>query len=245
MLSSTFGDSLQGGSGYIGSLGYTDLTNPGLDWGPSDYDIRNRVAVSPIWTTPWFKTSHGLANQVAGGWQLSGIFTARTGTPFSAFDYTYVAIGYTAPRLIPATPVTQYKVGKPVPIPGSPNQFSGLTLPAANNLATINPILGIADYGPYPVTMTRRNSFRGPGAWNLDAAVSKNFRLTERVALDLRAEGFDVFNHHNFYVNTTTLAYDGPTPLPVIEEKGGLNTLATGGNHDERRFGQFSASVKF
>jgi hypothetical protein len=36
-LSSTFSDSLQGGSGYIGSLGYTDPFNPGLDWGSSDF----------------------------------------------------------------------------------------------------------------------------------------------------------------------------------------------------------------
>jgi hypothetical protein len=31
-ISSTFSDSLQGGSGFIGSLGYTDFRNPGLDW---------------------------------------------------------------------------------------------------------------------------------------------------------------------------------------------------------------------
>ena len=44
-LSSTFGDSLQGGSGYIGSLGYTSLADPGLDWGSSDFDIRNRFTL--------------------------------------------------------------------------------------------------------------------------------------------------------------------------------------------------------
>lgn len=246
MLSSTFGDSLQGGSGYIGSLGYTDLTNPGLDWGPSDFDIRNRVAVSPIWQTPWFKNGRDLAAQVAGGWMISGIFTARQGTPFSVYDYTYDEIGYTVPRFIPATPVANYKVGKPVPVPGSVNQFAALTLPLPNSLPLVNPALGISDYGPYPASMSRRNSFRGPGAWNTDAAVGKTFRLTERVGLDFRAEGFDVFNHHNYYTNTTTLYYSGQTtPLQVILEKGGLNTLATGGNHDERRFGQFSASVKF
>jgi hypothetical protein len=246
MLSSTFGDSLQGGSGYIGSLGYTDLTNPGLDWGPSDYDIRNRIAVSPIWETPWLKSGHSLASEVGGGWMISGIFTARNGTPFSVYDYTYDEIGYTVPRFIPATPITSYKVGTPVPVPGSPNQFAALTLPLNDALPLVNPLLGISDYGPYPASMTRRNAFRGPGAWNIDAAVGKNFRITERVGLDFRAEGFDVFNHHNFYTNTTTLYYAGQTtPLSVILEKGGLNTLATGGNHDERRFGQFSASVKF
>jgi len=48
-------------------------------------------------------------------------------------------------------------------------------------------------------------------------------------------------------VNTSTLDYGGPTttPLFVQELKGGLGTLATGGNHDERRFGQFALKVQF
>ncbi len=54
-ISSTFSDSLQGGSGYIGSLGYTDLLRPGLDLGNADYDVRNRFVLAPIWNTPWFK----------------------------------------------------------------------------------------------------------------------------------------------------------------------------------------------
>jgi hypothetical protein len=107
--------------------------------------------------------------------------------------------------------------------------------------------LGISDFGPWPGNMTRRNAFRGPGAWNTDLAVSKTFPITERVGLQFRAEGFDVFNHHNYYVNTTTLYYDGgpATPLDVTELKGGLGSLATGGNHDERRFGQFALKVTF
>jgi hypothetical protein len=36
----------------------------------------------------------------------------------------------------------------------------------------------------------------------------------------------------------------GP-PLPVIALKGGLNSIALCGNHDERRFGQFSLAVDF
>jgi len=95
--------------------------------------------------------------------------------------------------------------------------------------------------------MTHRNAFRGPGAWNLDTVVSKKFKLTERVGLEFRAEAFDVLNHHNYYVNTTSLYYDGPTevPLQVMELKGGLGSSARGGNHDERRFVQFALRVSF
>jgi len=246
-ISSTFSDSLQGGSGYIGSLGYTDPTHPQLDWGNSDYDIRHRFVLSPIWQTPWFKSGKGFLTQTLGGWNVSGIFTARTGTPFSVYDYTYDATFYTVPRLVPSTTITQWQTGKPVNV--GPNVYNALTIPTPANIGPFNPTLGFSDLGPFPAAMSGRNQFRGPGAWNLDLAVQKNFKLTERFGLEFRAEGFDIFNHHNYYVNTTTLYYtsEGPTtaPLNVIEEKGGLGTLATGGNHDERRFGQFSLRLSF
>ena len=95
--------------------------------------------------------------------------------------------------------------------------------------------------------MTGRNVFRGPGAWNDDLAISKGFKLTERFNLQFRAEGFNVFNHHNLYVNTSNLDYSGGpfTPLQVTAEKGGLGNIALGGNHDERRFGQFALRLMF
>jgi hypothetical protein len=95
--------------------------------------------------------------------------------------------------------------------------------------------------------MMRRNSIRGPGAWNFDASLHKTFPITERVGMEFSADGIDVLNHHNFYVNTTTLDYDGATTTPLYaqELRGGLGTLATSGNHDERRFGQFSLRATF
>jgi len=262
-ISSTFSDSLQGGSGDIGSLGYTDLLDPGLDLGPSDFDIRNRFVLAPIWNLPWFSTSSNWQGQALGGWLISGIFTARTGTPFTVYDYSNVFNFYTIPRLSPATPITKYHVAGSPQVTG-PNSFLGLTVPipanynaAIGNFEPLNPALGISDFGPYPANMTSRNSFRGPGAWNIDAAVGKTFKVTERFQVQFRAEGFDVFNHHNYYTNTTNTYYDGPAtdpvtglpipppPLQVSLLKGGLGTLATGGNHDERRFGQFSLRLSF
>jgi hypothetical protein len=248
-LSSTFADSSQGGSGDIGNLGYLDPTNPMLDWASSDFDVTNRLVLSPIWQTPWFKHGHGILEEAAGGWTASGIFTARSGTPFSAYDFTYNANGYSGvPRVVPAAPVEHFKAGTPVNV--GTNQFQVLTIPGANDLAPFNPALGISDFGPFPTNMTSRNEFRGPGAWNADAAVAKKFKFTETTDLEFRAEAFDMFNHHNLYVNESSLYVSntpgtiGP-PLPVIAEKGGLNSIALGGNHDERRFGQFSLRLDF
>jgi hypothetical protein len=247
-LSSTFSDNSQGGSGYIGNLGYMDPANPMLDWGSSDYDIPNRLVISPIWETPWLKSSGPNAlREVAGGWTLSGIFGTRSGTPFSAFDYTYNVNGYSGvPRIVPSAPLARYKAGSPVQT--GPNQFRILSIPGVNDAAPFNPTLGISDFGPFPAAMMRRNSLRGPGAWNADAAVSKNFKLTERFNLTFRAEGFDFLNHHNLYTAEYALDVSSPTPgqaLPVNALKGGLNTFALGENHDERRFGQFGLKLNF
>jgi hypothetical protein len=243
-LSSTAStDSLQGE--LIASYGYLNFLTPKLDWGPSDYDVRNRFVVSPIWNTPWYKTGNAFEREVLSGWALSGIFTARSGTPFSIFDFSNVYNDNAIPRLTPATPITSYHVGSPQQV--GPNEFTALTLPLPASFAPLDPALGISDYGPFPSNMTHRNAFTGPGAWNLDSAISKKFRVTERIGMELRAEAFDLLNHHNYYVNTTNLYYDGPTtvPLQVTELKGGLGSSARGGNHDERRFVQFALRVSF
>ena len=68
--------------------------------------------------------------------------------------------------------------------------------------------------------------------------------ISERVSLELRAEGFDLFNHHNLYVletaNDVGGTYDG-NPLVIQGRKSGVN----GGANDERRFGQFAARITF
>ena len=259
-LSSTFGDDAQGGSGYVGPLGYTNLTNPLLDYGNSNYDVRHRIVISPIWATPWFKTGRDWKTQALGGWTISSIFTAHTGIPFSVFDYTNSFNFYTPFRLIPGTPITNFHTGAPVasgdpascPDPGLRCVFTVMTMPVPASSAPLDPALGISDFGPYPKNMTRRNAFRGPGAWNDDLAIAKSFKLTERFGLEFRAEAFDIFNHHNLYIFVGDQAYFGPsaktglyTPLTVSAYKGGLGTLALGGNHDERRFGQFSLKLTF
>lgn len=249
-ISSTFSDSIQGGSGPgYGSLGYTSVVNPKLDWGSSDYDVRNRLVISPIWTTPWFKGERGLG-EALGGWTLTGIFTGRTGVPFSMFDVDNEEFYYTLPRLTPSTPITNYHVSsnpQRLATPGDNNVFALYTMPLPASFAPLNPALGISDYGPFPAGMTGRNAFRGPGAWNFDSAIEKHFRLTERYSLIFRAEGFNIFNHHNIYTQTTQLVYGAPTATPFVVEgfKGGLNNFATGGNNDERRFGQFSLRFNF
>jgi hypothetical protein len=94
--------------------------------------------------------------------------------------------------------------------------------------------------------MTARNSFRGPGAWSFDASVSKTIPIHEQINMVFRAEGFDLLNHHNLYIqegrDDVANVGDG-VPVPITASKGGVGN--NGGANDERRFGQFSLSLNF
>jgi len=94
--------------------------------------------------------------------------------------------------------------------------------------------------------MVSRNAFRGPGQWTFDAVVSKVIPIHEQINLEFRAEGFNILNHHNLYLqegyNDVADVGDG-VPVPVNGSKGGIGN--NGGANDERRFGQFSLKVNF
>jgi hypothetical protein len=95
--------------------------------------------------------------------------------------------------------------------------------------------------------------------WNLDASMAKTFPIREKLSLEFRAEGFNIFNHHNLFLqealndvssnyltdgsgNAILDAQGNYQPL-VMASKGGIGN--GGGANDERRFGQFSLKVNF
>jgi Carboxypeptidase regulatory-like domain/TonB dependent receptor len=228
------------------SLGYTDPFNPSLDRGPGDGDIRHRLVLAPIYKTPFLSNGHRLLSQSVGGWQIAGIFTARTGTPFSYFDSSNNQSGYNVARYMPAGGQVPQHTFKSIPAGTSGGGTNGYVignLPAAAPISNPN-LLGASDWGPWPAAMVARNAFRGPGAYNLDAVLSKTFPIHEQINLEFRAEGFNVLNHHNLYINgaLNDVANVGEgVPVPITASKGGI----AGGANDERRFGQFALKVNF
>jgi Carboxypeptidase regulatory-like domain/TonB dependent receptor len=241
-LSTTFSE-----SNNAFSLGYTNPFNPSLDHGSGDFDIRHRFVLAPIYKTPYFEGSRSsLRNQALGGWQATGIYTVRTGTPFTYFDSTNNGSGYNVARYTPAGgPLTQHTF-KSIPSGqdgGGSNSYLIGTLPAANSWG--NPdLLGISDWGPWPSNMTARNSFRGPGAWNLDMSLSKTFPIHERVNVEFRAEAFNIFNHHNLYLQEADNDFAASSGA-IIGSKGGIGAGTPAGANDERRFGQFALKINF
>jgi hypothetical protein len=248
-ISTTFGE-----TNNAFNIGYTQPFNPGFDRGSGDLDIRQRLVIAPLYKTP--KLSNRLMNETVGGWQVTGIYTVRTGVPFNYFDSTNNNSSYQVARYTPAAGVVPQHSFTKIPSGvngGGANSYQIGNLPPANTKASGNPALvipgfpnGISDWGPFPATMVARNSFRGPGAWTFDAAVSKIFPIHEQVNVEFRAEGFDLLNHHNLYIQEglNDVANVGPgVPVPITASKGGIGNQ--GGANDERRFGQFALKINF
>jgi hypothetical protein len=238
-LSSTFSETNPGFN-----LGYTNPFDPGYDRGSSDLDIRQRFVLAPIFQTPWFSKNMRLKGQLLGNWIATGIYTVRSGTPFTYYDSTYnLGDYYNIVRYVPSLPISNWKYTKSNGlVPGAVNQYYlASSLPMGKKI--VNDAIGGYSNWAFPALAPERNSFVGPGAWNLDLAVGKEFLAGEKLSVELRAEGFDILNHHNLYV-LETLAdaanFRAVTPT-ITARKGGVNGSAS----EERRFGQFSMKISF
>ncbi len=151
------------------------------NYGNADYDIRNSFNASYVWQTP-FKFSNKYANGAFGGWTLSQNFFVRSGLPLTTLDATTGVNYYNGNTA--GLPAEVVGVGQ-----GQCNQYGqNCLLPsgfaAAGNLAT------------FPNQI--RNQFRGPGFFDSDFTINKNFKLTERVAFGFGANFYNVFNHPNY-----------------------------------------------
>lgn len=188
-----------------GFANFLDPFNPGLDYAPSDFDLRHRFIGSFNWEVPFDRLGgSGWARQALGGWELAGIIQARSGSPFTVVNCANAASAESlCPRVIVNGDVDN-EIGSDSAIDSLiPNRFNVIN---ANNFALgsfTNPPTGSSDFGPFPSGMIGRNFFRGPGFWDLDAGIYKRFQITEGTGIQFRAEFFNLFNHANLFVPGT------------------------------------------
>ncbi len=150
--------------------------------GPSPVDVPLVFTFSPGYELPFGKgkphLNSGPAAWVLGNWQLNGIFSAHSGTVYTPninFDNANVGGGVSERPNVVQNPVL-------------PN-------PTINEWFNVN---AFALPTPYTYGNAGRDSLRGPGFWNLDFSVFRNFIIVENLRLQLRGEFFNVFNHTNF-----------------------------------------------
>jgi hypothetical protein len=203
-----------------------DSTNPGAEYGSSDFDIRNRFTLSLTYSIPG-KKSWG---QLLEGWQVNSIVTLQSSQPWQVIEQSndYSGTGEFAdrwdffgnpsdfhsdgPRGIPfctgPTSCSQTDAVNPNWAPFTPAQMASMwaqcaaKAPDARTLAISgcfvqgNSVLVPPAFGT--IGNLGRNVFRDTGFHNVDFSVSKNWKFKERFNAQFRVEMFNVFNHPNF-----------------------------------------------
>jgi hypothetical protein len=191
------------------SGGGQDPSNPRGEYGSCDFDRRQIVNLSLVAQAPKFASAW--KERIIGNWNASGILTASAGPPFTVTptntNYSLNGDGADRPNVY-GNPM----VGGPVPANPTLTAAQQAACPTVVHTWTnwFNPCafgnnLVLGQFGN-----EGRNSLTGPGAWNFDMAIWRTFPITERFHLDLRVEGFNVFNHPN--LSTPASSLSGSTP---------------------------------
>ncbi|MBV9083255.1 MAG: TonB-dependent receptor [Acidobacteriaceae bacterium] len=181
-LSYTYGHSIDEGSA-IRSRNPTNSYNLAFDRGNSDFDVRHTFTGYIVYTLPQFSRGPRLLVQ---GWQLNSVLTFFTGLPFTAYSGLNVSGTFEGRDRVNLID-DPYKGGseKIVTNPDGTKYVQYLN-PAA-----------FAQPAPATFGDLARNALFGPAFADVDFAVVKNTRITERVNIQLRAEMFNLFNRTN------------------------------------------------
>jgi hypothetical protein len=123
------------------------------------------------------------------GWSFSGVTRFTTGLPVTLFNNTDSSLLGTIPNGI-----NNDGVDTPDYLPGNlaANSNPRNGRPAFNTSLFSLPALG-------QMGTAARRFFYGPGMANFDAALRKDIRLSDSRALELRLEGFNIWNHAQFF----------------------------------------------
>ena len=174
----TWSKSIDNSSGFYDPI---NPFNPSVSRGLSTFDIAHNFVISYSYDLPFFKSGHGVAGKLLGGWDISGITRFTTGFPVTLTEdddnslcgcdgadvpnYNGQGIHYLDPR-------------KPGNLYFDPSPFSPEALGVTGN--------------------AKRRFFHGPGINNWDLALHKNTQIGESMAVEFRAEFFNLFNHAQF-----------------------------------------------
>jgi hypothetical protein len=197
---------------------------PGYERGPSDFDVRQLMKIWGMWSPTLFRGGNNWQNRIVGGWTFSGIMNLHTGYPWNPV-YSGIACNAVVPSsgncdLLPAKYLGGASSSQST---SSFKQSNGNFVKAASNgnadgVYFVEPtVYSYTDNGsawptdgtvPVPtaaptVPGIKRNSFRGPRYFDIDATATKAFTLPkvrglgDDVKFELRANAYNLFNKLN------------------------------------------------
>jgi hypothetical protein len=206
--------------------------NPKRNWRRVDFDRTHYFVQSYIYELPFGKgkrfMSSGPGMWVLGGWQVNGILSIATGTPIDFAGSSAVlkapgnnnTLNYFGPGGIQvtkgngrnATWFTPTKCNFD-PTKGALVTTQCFAQPGAEN----GGLPEFGNLGKFPIS--------GPGFWNLDGSLFRNFQLTERFKLQLRGEAFSVINTPQW--NNPTTDFNSAS-FGMITGSGGTRSIQLG-----------------
>jgi hypothetical protein len=185
------------------ALGVADIGN---NRGLCDHDVRLNFNVSGVYAFPKFRL---LGDRFGDGWQVSTIYTALSGRPFTPIlgGNDPSGQGLDGNSIRPSwdgTPI-KYNTRNPDDYVVENYTVAGQADPCADNTDNSGNFLAGYPLSPFfrpcngSVGNLARNKLIGPGLSQWDMTLMKNTKVTERLNVELRWEVFNVLNRANFY----------------------------------------------
>lgn len=197
---------LSDGAPQVQALDYFGLNRALMPYDRTQNFSASFVAELPFGRGKMLLNSGGLANAIAGGWQVNGLLVIYSGSPFTV------------------------SASNTLNMPGSTNQRADQINPEVKILGDPQSWFDPLAYAP--VTGARfgtsgYNSQRGPGTKNLDFSIYRTFKITERFGAQFRAEVFNLTNTPHFSnpganVSNRQLNADGS-----VRDLGGFSQITT------------------
>jgi outer membrane receptor protein involved in Fe transport len=201
-FSYTWSHSIDNSSGFRNRNSQIPFFNRNLFRTSSDFDVRHQLSFSGGWDLPVDRMWQGGPKRLTKGWSVYPILSWHTGFPLDVNAGLSARRGNPGPsgagdsNLVFANligPITYLNPGTPTPGATGNQYFTGnFSVPDANIIT--------GSYG------AGRNILRGPGRTNLDMTFAKRTMITERTAVELRADFFNIFNHTEFTNPDTNFA---------------------------------------
>lgn len=171
-----------------------DVLKLDLERAPSQFDRTHIFTAHVVYELPFFRHASGMKRTILGGFQITGVYTAQSGTPLT-ITQTITASTPSTSLFSFADPLGTGSTLRPNMI-GDPHGTGSLT--QWFNTGAFAP--AFFAYGS-----AGRGLVRGPGIDNWDVAIFKNFRFSERVNVQFRTEFFNFLNKAQ-YTNPGTAA---------------------------------------
>ncbi len=199
----------------------TDVYNLRADWGNSEINRPHIFVANVVYSLPTLAGQQAVMKNVLGGWELSGIFTAQSGNSVTVRgpgqNLNFLWHDPSCPLDAQNVPTCSGSIANP--------SGTGLDTEDSGNATRListgincssgrdafhmfNPnAFTLVGYEIGSVNGVGRGTCLGPKLVNLDMGIHKNWKVGERLNIQFRFEGFNLFNHAQFLTNGAQLSW--------------------------------------